>query len=878
MRFYEETPDGKREEVLEDGEEKALERDANLEELSRQAGIDPEDLIEALGSNADFLAPDKIFDEISDGSSIDQTLEELKAQNILLEAELRKLESSSSSNSTLENPPLDLLAFLESQRSSKDTVRRAKDDDRSMKGKVLTVKVRTQPQDEAQPWQSHSPASTELNTLTKLESVKTPLDNLPTNHKASVLALLRTLNHPSIHTKRQKLTRRVRSRQITPTTTVWKMYLNAREGLMTIPQETSQDIWLQLWYTFALSGHDNFDRLSRLDHLGEDLRRLKIPLPFSERLLHIEAVFVAGKQSLAIHRFRSMRETVKDGCKDDLKLYRELGVRLYCLQNELHHAKSFAQAIINDSQDATDYRILIPVIRALLVQQALGTEVEAWNLYKYMRLGLGSKIEMGDYDAIVSMLLAADRANLALQVFTDMMLTRETAVRPLTLPDSTHDIGWLKLSNSIGYALKDGSKTLLSISDPRTLTKLPARCNNKFFFGKWTKKLIGDGELEGVKRVFDLMAERGMVPLAIHMNGLLGAWIREGSDENWQKAERLAWKMIYARMNFATDRALTSSGAPSSSHPYAKGVHENEQLFKVPLATMETFTILLQQYRRRQRTERFPALFDAVNKAMLPVDTVFINELLWLDTRQHHKGWVWKTYQALMDRKATQPDYVTFTILWQNMKKQEDPVIGRKSEASSDNFTTCRRLFVDLIGRTRYLRQVGKKMPRELYDLIMISFCYSRDVEGTAVALTALQRYFKISPDVSTARAVIIELARLDLVVKYGQDRRLLSNPGGRQRIEDVTKIFEVLKNKRKELLKEKGLDFEALSPELKQKESLTMLLDLLRYAFDARRGDTILTETSSRVAAERAAKEMGVPECNPWSDEKVSAQDLLDG
>lgn len=873
IRYYEETPNGRREEVLEDGEERALERDADLEELSRQAGIDHEDLIEALGNNADFLAPDKIFENMGDDARIGQALQALQTQNRQLQDELQKLGYTPDSNDAIQLPPFDLSEFLLSQESQNLTSKQEQHEPQAVssishpdRNKSSASSTRPVPRPPLQIGQD--------DTLQEQTDMRCPQAGL-LDHK-DIQALLNAVNSPIMaKQKRQKLTRKVRSTAINPTASVWKSYLKARKLLLSYPRETSQHIWSALWNYMASSGQDNFDRMSHLRAIGEDMYSVDIPLPASQELLYIEATFVTGERDRALELWSTNGDTIDPSERQDLKLYRQLGIRMFCAQGDITSVKPLAQAVFDESTDHSDYRILIPIIKTCLQHENAEGVEQAWKLYKRMRLGLGAAMEMADYDSIVSMFLAADRADLALQVFTDMMLVGESSATLMFLPESTIDFGRLELDSHTDYALVEGGKTLLHVTDTNTSTTLPADVNNKIFFGKWTKKLIGDGELDGVKKVFDLMADRGMVPLPIHMNGLIGAWVREGSQDSLQKAEELAWKMIDARIKYATERTLMSGLAPPLRTVTVQGNDGINSLFKVPFATMETFTILLQQYRRRQRAEKFPALFDAVNQAQLPIDTVFINELLWLDTRERHKGWVWQTYQSLMNRKATRPDYVTFTILWQNMKKQEDPVIGRKSKVSSDNFTTCRLLFNDMIHRTAYLREKGREFRRELYELVILSFCYSQDVEGTAVALQALQKYYNIYPNVDTARSVIVQLARLDLVVQYGQDRRLLRNAGGRQRVEEVTQIFEVLKERRKEVLKEQGLIFEELSPELKREESLVMLLELLRYAFDARRGNNILTESSSRVAATRAAAEMGVPGCNPWSDERISALDL---
>lgn len=850
-----------RKEVLQDSEESLAGEDMDLKELGKQAGIDTETLIDALGASNDFLAPDEVLEGLNDDTTIEKAVRALEAQNNMLQDHVNKFMSVTDTDKMTQEGYEELitsLKLLPRYGIDKSDVESASKP--SIESSIAMLHQEQENQAKRQNLESPKKDRT-------MKSLGVNVNNFPLEYQGDVRMLGDFLYRATRDSGGRKSNRFTVRKTTTPSAKLWKYYIAARPGLQASPNNESVRIWQTLWNHFASDHSENYNRMQRLCHLGNDMWDAGVRLDNNARILHLEAVCVTGDRTRAIRLWERAGETGTFQSSEELRSYRALGIRMFCLEGDTERAVLLARSMIAESADVTDYRILIPIIKVCLQEKSAAGTGRAWNMYKQLRVGLGDRIEMADYDALTHMFLKSNQANLALQIFTDMMLTGEST----TLQKDEDSSG---LTDDVpGYSLVQEGRSVFRVEDPQALAPLPPAFKNKVFFGSWTKKLIGDGDLDGVMKVFELMQDRGICPLPIHMNGLIGAWFRQGSENYRQCAEELAWRMINARISYALERQhMSGLVAPARTVSVGgPGLHKSLPLYTVPFATMETFTILLQQYRRRQRHDQFPVLFDALNRAKIPVDTVFINELLWIDTRSHHKGWVWQTYQSLMDSKAAMPDFITYAILWQNMKKQEDPVIGRKPESSSANFTTCRLLFQDMIKRTAYLRGRGKEMRRELYELIVLCFCYSRDVEATAVALRSLQHHFNVYPNVDTARSVIVQLARLGLIVQWKQDRRLLRNPSGEQRVQEVTQIFELLKERRSEVLEEHGLVFDELSPELKQEESLTLLLDLLRYAFDSRRGNNKLIESSSRVAAERAAAEMSVPECNPWTDGKES-------
>jgi hypothetical protein len=590
------------------------------------------------------------------------------------------------------------------------------------------------------------------------------------------------------------------------------------------------------------------------------MRKAGVHLNTSRHRLYIEALFIDGDRDLAFKEWEDSRDILTTTNSRAYK-YWELGIRMFSLNYQPDQALQAAEAVFNIVSHPDKYRLLIPIIRAYLATEREDSVQRAWGLYIRMRMKLNTRLTMEDYDSVTSIFMAANQPYLALGAFKDMMLTGDVAMAD---EDST---AVYRKATGVNEELDlELSTTELDWKNSKTLASLPQRFNNKFFFGKWIKKLIGEGELDMAKKVFDLMEDRHMMASPIHLNGLIGAWFREGSERSRKLAEDTAWKMIKARTDFVQDRDQWQGLQSPLRTLRTSDLSDSKTVFSTPPATIETFTILIEHYRRRQRHDLMSNLFDALKLARVMPNTAFLNELLLMDTKARNYKWAWGTFQTLTAAKQVRPDFETYIILWNLVKKAVDPVIGIKGDDISRTFPTCRQLFADMM---KHLPAVSTKLtiPKELYDHIILSFSLAQDQLGIAVALTALQRYFNGLPSPQTVRTIVLGLARFGLEKEDGSlPRRLDMNAAVTQeRVANVTRILEKLKNQRIEALREQGIIFDHLNDIAKVEETLILLIDLLRLAAQARLVGEQSEAYDASKAAREAAETMSVPDCVPW-------------
>jgi pentatricopeptide repeat protein len=639
----------------------------------------------------------------------------------------------------------------------------------------------------------------------------------------------------------------------------WKAYLLCRNVLLSEPADVPFGVWSTLWKVFSDEQKANLDRMAHINYLGGDMMRAGVPLDPSQQLLYIEACFVEKDHKAAL----DMWENAKDSFGNDVVGFREylrLGVQMFCHNGQIKQALQTTSFLLNTTDDVADGRIILHIIQACV---RLPTEAEkkvAWALYIRLRAILGPEMNMEDYDAVTSIFLAASQPDLALGAFKDMMLTGS---KHAAEQDST-TLYQRAIGIGDGLDLATINRAELNWEDSRTLAKLPSQFNNKFFFGKWIKKLIGDHELDAAKKVLDLMMERGIHPDAKYMNGLIGALYRTGTVREQALAEDLAWKMIASRIQFVEQRTTESNLEGPLRAVKVGGRDGHKSILLTPKATIETFSILVQQYRRRQKQDRLVDLFRTLNKAQIPPNTIFMNQLIMVDTKSHQSQWAWDTYHSLVDVHGVAPDFETFEFLWHLMKKATDPV----SKGSHRPFATCRSLFAEMVKRAPMLNK-GGKMPRDLYDEVILCFSLAEDQVGTAVALRALQQLFNLYPNEQTVRTVVLQLARLRLRNAAGsRPRRLDLNKATKARIAQVTEVLAAFKNQRAEELLQHGIVFEELPEEAKLEESLLLLSHLLQHVYKAKMSG--LEAPGSNVMSKMAAEQMGVPASDPWSEEPV--------
>jgi len=335
------------------------------------------------------------------------------------------------------------------------------------------------------------------------------------------------------------------------------------------------------------------------------------------------------------------------------------------------------------------------------------------------------------------------------------------------------------------------------------------------------------------------------------MNGLIGAWFRTGIASYRELGEGMAWAMIQQRLKHVNRPEPPQLESPLRPFLTTSKL-DYRSLFLIPNATIETFTVLMEEYRKHRKHEELLDLYQTLEKAKVAPNTYFMNQILMSETKHTQDKFAKDTYLTLVGRGGVHPDCETFLILWKIMKWNSGKVPAHRLP-----FFGLRELFAEMIRRAPAIG-FWDEDARELYNTVVLCFAASNDQVGLAIALRAMQRRFDMLPNEITARQILLQLASF----KDNSKKKLIVTRV-EANLKPLTTLLRTLTTARIEFLASQGVVFNDLNKQTKMEESLTLIIDLLVYLQERR-----MEEHGGSTAVGRlyrlAAVEMGVPQSVP--------------
>jgi hypothetical protein len=633
---------------------------------------------------------------------------------------------------------------------------------------------------------------------------------------------------------------------------LWKWYRRCKQtipGFLTIMPERALET---LWNSQASGESDAALRSTHLQILVQDATSIGQELTTPQILFFITSLHDASATSLALEKWEAYQAELSQK-KEDLEEYWKLGVRLFAADNNPQRAQDIALAFLANDRTRQP-RVLIPVILAWGKLTGKEAEVKAWALYLQLKIFLGSEMTMEDYDRVSIGLLIAGRLDTAVAIFKDMMVTGQDPANDST---ALYKAALGLAGNLHASSINENAVNKVSLS---ALKVLPRRFQNRFFYASWMKKLIGMGEVDSAALVIEFMYERGVKPDSKHLNGIVAGWLREGNTVARDKAERLAWAMIQHRIDAVWKRFQPAEISPKLQVTHEPGSRLPRFMQRdVPPATIETFSILLLHYTRRGDDDMVKYLVKCLGDAQIRPNSYFMNHLLFAELRKQDVRSLWSKFQTMS--VAIRPDLETYACLWDCAKLQFD----RGRAAFDIGFPSARQLYANMMSWYSQLSPVNQKatreqMPRNLYDQIVRCFCLSKDVSGTLVAIHSMRSIFGFAPDDTTARMIVLQVARLAGVpsdTPKRRLRRLSSTPRSKENITQVSRLLELLGDRKAESLRVQGLSIEQLDPDEMKQYQMEIMASLLRIVLSKTDGlDPVQIEDKLEVAAKEMLAE----------------------
>ncbi|RFU76217.1 hypothetical protein TARUN_6039 [Trichoderma arundinaceum] len=510
---------------------------------------------------------------------------------------------------------------------------------------------------------------------------------------------------------------------------LYKAYHSTRLALAQNWSDVSPALWEVLWRAFS-SEKDNSNRLSRISVLARDMSDAKVTLRPTQQVLAIEAVFVDGWESKALENWRRCISTLGAEDSETFQDFWELGARMYYRVGDLDQAERATNKLLSRNMSP---RILIPLIRTCCEQGTKEGQQKAWTAYRQMRELLGQGMTLTDYDQVISYFLTAHHVENALYAFVDMM--------------------------------SDGR------IDMTKQRHMPSVIANKFFLGKWLKRLIGAGDLDGAFSVVEFMRGKGVEASPIHLNGLIGAWQRSGGADDLEKADALGWKMVESRLNFVARRKSNSDGSGSN----------DTSLMDSPRATIETFSLLAENYRQRNLHGRLEILWDAFREAEISPDAFMMNQLLESLIQEGQPQEALALYHSLIESNKIVPDPYTFSALWKTLGANRYHI--RDPETQAKEIDATRAMFKETVKHREVFQPDG--IDGQLARKILHTFRRLQDNAGFLVAITAFKETFKFLPPETLVMEMVLGTTKLSwdtpsqrsklMLAKREIDRELLA-------------------------------------------------------------------------------------------------------
>jgi len=647
---------------------------------------------------------------------------------------------------------------------------------------------------------------------------------------------------------------------------LWRFYERSKiyiPGFLALLPEAA---WELLWTSQSEESDANTSRAAHLRVLSDDMIKAGRKLDSEKRLGRLEGLFLDGKQKDALQEWEKAREAGDAGNPEFL----ELGIRMHTYAAKLERAEELVDVLFKLHSTSS------PRIMAQLISASINTGTEegaqrGWTVYNQMRDRLADDMTMEDFDSVSMDFLRNDKKDYALAVFRDMMILGEA--RESEAPSMLQRVSkrFASLLNSTTDAKETTNIAL------QTMEYMPRKYQNRFFYAKWLKKLIGMGELDSAAQVIELMYERGVYPDAKHLNGIIGAWLRQDSTANRQKAEQLAWAMIQKRLDYVRQRQLTRN--PEAQMPTISVYDDQEvqiPLYKerrVPSATIETFCTLLAFYVQQSFVEQVRHLRNLLDQAEIHMNSVFMNQLIYhyFQTNGHREAYGRFVVLTRTDRspndptQPVNPDIETWITLWECMKTElleASNISAYTSHANKQGFPSPRQLLTRMVNWSASLRGQSRAnalsdVENDTYNDIIRTFLMARDLPGAFVGMHVLTASLDVWPSGKTARMLLLQISQHN-TDRARRHRRVLK-PGSADMDDKMGRTASVLdlvtQHRRDALKAQTGRDFDALDEGGQAEESLRTLLQFLYTLIRRQEGG----EGRAGEQIQRAAEEMGV-------------------
>ncbi|GAB7341353.1 hypothetical protein MBLNU457_7613t1 [Dothideomycetes sp. NU457] len=637
---------------------------------------------------------------------------------------------------------------------------------------------------------------------------------------------------------------------------LWRWYCRAKRHVPALSTMVPRRAWEVMWDTLSPRTMTNPDRESHLLEISDDMMSAGVELSPTQKHSRQTSLVILERNHQAWEEWQAEYDATAGRDRTNL----ERGIVLFAQTGRINRATEVLTTYMEGFSEA-DPRVIQPLITATV---KVGQIHRAYALYMYMRSKLKQNMQMTDYDIVVSAFMENNRTDLALAVFRDMMLQGSRTLQQGHIAEGSetdeniYKSIFRRIDNMQSHVTQGPDINKINLT---ALGSLPFRWQNKYFYASWIKKLLGEGHVSYASKVVELMFERGLRPDAIHVNGLIGAYMRSGERDLQQQGEELAWSMIQKRLELVSQRRegvrfvdLSTITETDDGRSIRIPLKMSKPL---PFANEETFNVLGLHYLVKENWSTLRLLQRTMKDAEITMRSHFLNHLLYMQLYTNGPEPTWRDF--VKNTETVKPDLETYNCLWTAELRHQDA--QRRKMRSS--FPSSRQLFNTMIEwhnglPNKQKGDVRRNFELDNYSKIIQAFCQVKDYFGCLVAMHAIAQRFDAYPGPEIARILTDSISNIPEIgipsIRGRRDRRQL--PVDKARAETVAKLLEALSKRRERAARENGIDLDKADSKARSRESINLLSELLRLVLVRTGGK--LDQIESLI--EKASREMGVP------------------
>jgi pentatricopeptide repeat protein len=453
----------------------------------------------------------------------------------------------------------------------------------------------------------------------------------------------------------------------------------------------------------------------RSRQIGELMVKAGVPMSEEQELAYIGAMFWTSSREQAVKRWETYIK------KNRSPAVWGLGVKLYCLMEQPNKAVSVVQNMVK-TLGQVSYKVWIPIILAF---NHIQEGKQAFHTYGRMRRYAeqnGDRITAEQFDSIAMSFLENYNPDMGLQVYKHMVFAGHNAL----------DRQQTETYQNLSQAVKAAQQATM---DPETLNtisldyikSLPPSVANQYLYSGWMLNLMRMGRTDlALTLVADVMVSQGFLPDSIHYNWIIQGFLQE---DRVDLAVEIGMQMIAERKRQIADSpnkpAVTTTAKPGR-------VPDDEEKMPVAPATVQTFSILMQYYSRRQLIDKVAPLYQEMQECKIQANSYIMNHLLLALHRIRDYNQLARSFVKLVDDIKVAPDFESFSIMWTAMWR-----FNSSDKKVTGPFLKPRDLFRMTFQHLPKQTPESEGLMKDIWHSMMKCFFLARDLEGALLALHA---------------------------------------------------------------------------------------------------------------------------------------------